>query len=307
MVTFAQLVCALLLPLGLGVLLSATARGLLTSSARQAEQDEGQRGLGGFLVVFIVIIAQAACAAAIDAPLVPPRAGWFWLPWALLIGVLPAVTLTFPSGWWRWSLHGVLAGAGGSLVLFPVSHSAHDVLISGLWIAAAVACVGLSAWATRTRSTTAWDEPQPLTEQAAAAIVGGLVAAGALLSGSKDFALLAMIVPMGILGLAVSSRLLVDRPDRPAMWAGGNLATAHVVALTLLINGHYSEMPWYGALALAAALPLGGFAAQLGQTDSSKRSWRLGVTIAIGLVGVVLILLLGQPPAAASDGPDYHY
>lgn len=322
MVTFAQLVCVLLLPLGLGVLLTAAARGLLTSSTARHRA----RGIGGLVLGVIVLVAQAAWAGTSDAPLAPPRSGWFWLPWALLLGVVPAVTLALPPGWWRWLVQVAVAVAGGALVLFPVSHSAQDILFSGLWIAGGTLCILLSLWASCLPTGAAItsprgvgcgpgsDAPQPLTEQAAAAVVGGMVAAGALLSGSKDFGLLALIVPLAILGQAIGGRLLAEPALRSALWVSGTAATAHVVILTLLVNGNYSEMPWYGALPLALALPAGGFAAKFsekfGGSTASACYWRLAATVAVGLVGLILIAAIGQPSAgsdAASDGPSYHY
>lgn len=283
--TPAQLLCSLLLPFGLGLLLAAVTRDLRASATGMV-----QRGLGGTLLAVTALVAYAASAGATDAQLILPRSGFHWLAWTTL-ALIPVIAVATPPGWWRWLVQGVVAVGGAALLLQPVCHSHQDLLISGAWTAVALGSVLLSGWAVGTRPAT------PLVEQAAAAIAAGCVAAGSVLSGSTDLPVLVLIIPAAIVGNAVL------RQREP--WAGGSLATAQLLAWHLLANGGYSELKWFGALPLALALPAGALAARLGHSERASAAWRISATVAVGILGIVLILTLGQPAQAAGDGPDY--
>ncbi len=285
--TPAQLLCALLLPVGLGLLLTAMTRDLRATATSMV-----QRGLGGLLLTVTAAVAYVATASATDAQLILPRFGFHWLAWTT-VALIPALAVATPPGWWRWVVQGLVAVGGGALLLQPVCHSHQDLLVSGAWIIVAVGSVLLTGWATSSQQT------PPLVEQAAAAIAAGCVAAGSVLSGSTDLPLLVMIIPAAIVGQAVARQ--------PQPWLGGSLATAQLLAWHLLANGGYSELTWFGALPLALALPAGALAARLGRTPRASAAWRISATIAVGVLGVVVILLFGQPAETAGDGSAYGY
>ncbi len=307
--TTAQLLCAIGLPMGLGLLLT-----IATSDLRRTA---GRLGIGGLVLALVVLVAHAATAAAVDAPLLPPHSGWHWLPWAIA-GLSPAM-LALPPGWWRWVVQIAVAAIGGAMLLHPVCHSQQDLLASGAWIAAAVLSVVLTgilrtsavtAGALVAKSGSSGVPVRSLVEMAAAAIACGFVAAGAGVSGSKDLALLALIMPLAIAGMAAarvsSAWALGDQKtgDQKTgdQWTGGSLASAHLIAWHVLLNGNYSEMPWFGALPLALALPAGMLASRCGRCERSAIIWRLGVTMLIASLGVGLILACGQPAAVSGSG-----
>ena len=310
MFSLAQILCAIPLPLVLGLLLAFIARDLRDLPARF-----WQRGLGGLALVAVVVVAHAAVAATAEASLVWPRSGWHWAWWGAL-ALLPAYALAAPAAGlgrrgsaWRWTVHGLLAAGGVVLLLLPMVQTGRFLPLleraggsaarwgelAGWAAAAAVLTIG-GGWAVTSRRA------GPLIEHIAAGLAAALMAVGIGLSGTKDIALLAGIVPLAIAGSA-----LLHLRRSANSWDGGQLATIQLGFWYLVAALDYADLRWWGALPLALALPAGALAARVGRTPRSAAIWRLVTTVVVGLLGVAAILAWGQPETAPSDGPDYKY
>lgn len=308
--TAAQLVCALLLPAVLAAVLTQVAR-----DVRETSVGCARAGLGGLMMILTIVVAHAATAMAVDARLVPPLLGWHWLPWAaiaivpLMIWALPRRIVALGSSYpiipvdtgfqntWRWCAVGAGAAFGAWLVLRPLPFSELFTpvhMVAGITAAAVLAIVTGMVQSPGDRS--------PLLDRITATICSGGIAIGVIATGSKDLALLAGIVPMAIIGSGLAS-LAIDRSS----WTGGLVVTAIVTGWHLLIAASYSELPLWIAPVFALALPAALAAGRLGSSPRRRGVWQLGTAVAIVGVALVLVLAWGQPPAPASDGPDYHY
>lgn len=280
--TIAQLLCALLLPAALALVIGLRARDLLDGSGGRM-----QRGLGGGLLAAIYVVAHAAAVAAIGVALAPPVAGWNWLPW-VAAGLVPVLVFATPPGRWLWVVQGIAATVGAWVLLRPMP--AIPAWEIGAWAAGcAAAVIATGTLATRGTAT---------AQLGSGAILGGMLAIGALLTRSKDLALLAGIVPVALVALWLVWR-------RSAAMPGVLIATGHLAAWHLLLNTTYSYMPWWLAVVFATALPLGGLAARLGSTPSRRTALQLGTTALVGLLAIGLAVTLATEPA--SDASAYGY
>jgi hypothetical protein len=279
MFTLAQILCALLLPAGLTLLVAAFARDLATGTRCCL-----QRGLGGALLASLYGIGHAATARAVDSCLIPPHLGWHWLTWAA--AALAVVTLTAtPPGRVRWILHAALAGAGAVLILMPLpALPGWQIALWALACAGSVLGTGLTA------------ERSSVTAQLGAGTIAAIaVAAGALLTHSKDLSLLAGILPPILIATWLVWRQLPT-------WGGGSIALAQLLAWHLTLASTYSEMPWWLAPAYAALLPAGALAGRLGRTPTRATLWQLGITAAAAIVVLGATFLLMNQPANESPG-----
>lgn len=280
--TIAQLLCALLLPAALALVIGLRARDLLDGPG-----DGVRRGLGGGLLAAIYVVAHAAAVAAIGVALAPPVAGWNWLPW-VAAGLVPVLAFATPPGRVRWVVQGIAAAIGAWVLLRPMpAIPAWEVAAWAAGCAATVIATGTLA----TRGTAT-------AQLGSGAILGGLLAVGALLTRSKDLALLAGIVPVTLVALWLVWR-------RSAAMPGVLVATGHLVAWHLVLNTAYSYMPWWLAPVFAAALPLGGLAARLGSTPGRRTALQLGATALVGIIALGLAAVLAAEPA--SDASAYGY
>ncbi len=287
MFTTVQLLCTFLLPLFLGVVLASVGRDLGTGRARW--------GLAGALLALVVVVAHGAAAIGADAAIAPPMLGWHWLPWAALVlaGVLlfaapRAAGRGRPLGV---AALGLTAGAGAALIL----HCLFSYLGPGgilAWSAAVAAIAAAGAW------TTVRYRGGPIGELFAAGIAAAGVAVGAGLTGSKDLALLALIIPLGIAGLGAMTLI------RRTPVEGLGPAVAVLTSWHLAIAATFSEMPWWTALLFALPLPAGALAA--GFAGRRTGVVRCVVTLALVIVAVAVAALLAQP-AAAGGGSDPAY
>ena len=286
MFTLAQILCSLLLPAGLTLLVAAYARDLATSSRCCL-----LRGLGGALLASLYLIGHAATAVAVDARLIPPHLGWHWLPWAAAALAVVALAAT-PPGWLRWLLQAALAAAGTVLILLPLP--ALPAWQVAAWAAAAAASVTITGLTAVRGSTTA--------QLGAGTIAATAVAIAALLTRSKDLALLAAILPTILIATWLVWRQLPT-------WGGGTLALAQLLAWHLTLASTYSEMPWWLTPAFAALLPLGALAARLGRTPGRATVWQLATTALLaGLLLATTYALMSQPADQSGSGAsDYGY
>lgn len=279
MFTLAQMLCALLLPAGLTLLMVAFARDLATSP-----RCCFQRGLGGALLASLYLVGHAATALAVDACLIPPHLGWHWLTWAAAALAVVALTAT-PPGRLRWALQAALAAAGTVLILLPLP--ALPTWQVAAWAAAGAASVTITGLTAVRGSTTA--------QLGAGTIAATAVAAAALLTHSKDLALLAAILPPILIATWLMWRQL------PA-WGGGTLALAQLLTWHLTLASTYSEMPWWLAPAFASLLPLGALAGRLGRTPGRATAWQLATTALLAGVLLAATFAIMNRPADESGG-----
>lgn len=287
MFTLAQILCALVLPAALAALLAVLSRDVARGSGRMVQ------GLGGVLLAVVVVVAHAATASATEACLIPPHLGWHWLPWAAAL-LIPLYLWSTPPGWWRWTLHAAVTAGGAVLLLHPLSSSLSLPLIAA-WAVGATLAASAGAWTTLRLHTTA-----PWSSHLAAVIALGGSAIALAATGSKDLALLAAIPTCAVIGSGLLAR-------RDLAWAAGPAASAQLGAWYLMVGATYSDLPWWCALILALAVPAGALAASRCTSPKAAALVRCGVTAAVVILGIVLAATLGQPVAAASDGPEYHY
>ena len=280
MYTLPQILCALLLPAGLTMLVAIFARDLAT-----APRCCFQRGLGGALLASLYLVGHSATARAVDACLIPPHLGWHWLPWAAAALAVVALTTT-PPGRLRWVLQAALAAAGAVLILQPL-----PILSSwqiAAWAAACATSVVITGLTATRGSTT--------SQLGAGAIAATAVAIAALLTHSKDLALLAGILPPILIATWLAWRRL------PA-WGGGTLALAQLLAWHLTLASTYSEMPWWLAPAFAAILPLGALAGRLGRSPRQETVWQLGATALLsGVLLAATFVVMNQPADESAGG-----